>query len=400
MIKSIILFCSSYFFFSCNQNAEISQDKPPLQNSATQTVENQQIRMEKTSEIYLKENEEDYIGTILKIKVDANRIYLMDRSRKQILIFSMTGEFIRALGRSGEGPGEFRYLYTMDVKDNLVACFDQGNLRMTLFDTSGVFIRSFGTRSQKSVPQGNCVAITQHHTILHCQQPTALTREQDLAHTYPYLICEFDTLGNVLSHYGKFNQQIVNQQIIGNKIDKPFTEFKWSFPRFITGGDSHTYLYFYNIPVVVKYGESHAVSKVFNVETPITKPQWVDKNAEKLQHLSPEARRELALQRMKSEHSIKTFISDVAYIDKYSILLVLQTEEVRRGIFDQTRSYYLSAYDVNTGHRLMTDMPLPSDTPIMYQRLAVDVDGFVYCIQNDQPDNFVIAKYEITREEI
>ncbi|MDE0555039.1 MAG: hypothetical protein OXI24_12520, partial [Candidatus Poribacteria bacterium] len=137
-------------------------------------------------------------------------------------------------------------------------------------------------------------------------------------------------------------------------------------------------------------------SKVFNVATPITKPIWVDKNAEKLQHLSPEARRNLAFQRLKNEHSIMTFLA-IVYVDKHSVLLTLQTEEVRRGI-DRTRSHYLSAYDVNTGHRLMTDMHIQTETQIMYQRIAVDPDGFVYCIQNDKPDNFVIAKYEIIRE--
>ena len=394
MRKSIILFCASCLFFSCNQNAEISQDKPPLQNVAAQTVEKQKIRMEKVSEIHLQENEETYIGTIQRIRVDQNRIYLMDRSRKQVLIYSMEGEFIRALGRSGEGPGEFRYLYTMDVKDHLVTCFDQGNMRMTLFDTSGVFIRSFGTRSQDSVPLGNCVAITQHHTILHCQQSTKLTREDDLKLSYPWLICEFDTLGNVLSHHGKFNRQIV-----GDKIDKPFTEFKWSFPRFITSRDSQIFLYFFNIPIVVRYDESHAVSQVFNVATSITKPKWVDKNAEKLRHLSPEARAKLAIQRMKNEHSIITFISDMAYVDKHSLLFILQGEEGRQGI-DRTRSYYLSAYDVNTGHRLMTDMHLQSEKSVHFQRIAVDQNGFIYSIHNHQPDNFVIAKYEIIREEI
>ncbi len=394
-MKSIIPFYFFCLFLACNQNAEMSQNKMSLQNSVAKTEKKKQIHMEKVSEIHLKENEEDYIGTIQRIRVDANRIYLMDRSRKQVLIFSMAGEFVRALGRSGQGPGEFRYLYTIDVKDNLVACFDQGNLRITLFDTSGVFIRSFGTRSQISVPSGNCVAITQHRTILHCQKPIKLPNKQRLAHNYPWLICEFDTLGNVLSHHGKFNQQIV-----GDKIDKSLTEFKWSFPRFITSEDSQTYLYFSNIPIVVEYDANHTVSKVFNAATPITKPRWVDKNAEKLQHLSEEARRNLLNQRMKNEHSIRTFISDITYVDKHSLLLVLQTEEVRRGIFDRTRSYYLSAYDVNTGYRLMTDMHIPSDVPLSIQRIPVDQDGFMYCIQNDQPDNFVIAKYKIVREEI
>ncbi len=391
MTKSIILFCFSFLFFSCNQNAEISQDKPPLQESVVQAAGKQKIRMEKVSEIRLKENAKAYIGAILGIRVDENRIYLTDIMLKQILIFSLEGEFVRALGRSGEGPGELHFLFSIDIKDNLIACFDEGGpRRITLFDTSGVFIRSFGTQSQKSGPLGNCVAITQHHTILHCQQPTKLTKEQGLAGDYPWLICEFDTLGNVLSHYGKFNQQIV-----GDKIDKSFAEFKWSFPRFITSGDSQTYLYFSDIPIVVGYDKSHAVSKVFNVSTPITKPIWVDKNAEKLQHLKNEYS---ILQHLKNEHSTMTFLVDIAYVDEYSLLLVLQGEDTRRGL-DRTRAHYLSAYDVNTGHRLMTDMHIQTETQIMYQRIAVDPDGFIYCIQNKKPDNFVIAKYEIVREE-
>ena len=354
--------------------------------------------MEKVSEIYLKENEKAYIGEIQKIKVDENKIYLMDKSLKQVLIFSMAGKFVRALGRSGEGPGEFRFLYTMDVKDNLIACFDQGTRRMTLFDTSGVFIRSFGTQSQKSVPQGNCIAITQYHTILHCHEPKKYPKKQWQSHTYPYLICEFDTLGNILSHYGKFNQQIVR-----DKLDKPLTEFEWSFPHFIASGNSQTYLWFVNIPIIVSYDKSNAVSKVFNVATPITKPRWIDKDAEekrkKLQHLSAKEKMMLAIQYMENDHSTTTQMYDIAYVDKHSILLTLQTEEKRRGFPNLTRTHYLSAYDVNTGHRLMTDMPLHSEIQLTYQSIAVDTDGFVYCIQNDQPDNFVIAKYEIVRKE-
>ena len=69
MTKSIILFCFSFLFFSCNQNAKVSQDKPPLQDSGVQAAGKQKIRMEKVSEIRLKE-EEDYIGTIQRIRVD------------------------------------------------------------------------------------------------------------------------------------------------------------------------------------------------------------------------------------------------------------------------------------------------------------------------------------------
>ena len=392
MPKVIILFCFCGLFLACNENTEIAQDKLPLPHSGVRTAKKEKVRMEKVGEILLREDNEVHIGTVKKLRVDENHVFLMDTSLKQILMFSLEGEFIRTLGRRGGGPGEFRYLYTMDVKNNLVACFDQGNFRITLFDTSGVFIRSFGTQRSESVPLGNCVAITQHHTILHCQQPAKLTREQDLAHSYPWLICEFDTLGNVLAHRGEFNPQIV-----ANKIEKKISEFRWSFPQFITSRNSQTYLWFSNIPVVVRYDQTDTVSNVFNVTTPITKPRWVNKNVDEFQHLTSTDRKRLAIQRRikKKDYSVTTQIYDIGYVDKHSILLILQTEDAR------PRTHYLSAYDINTGHSLMADLRIPaSGRQPTYQRIAVDPAGFVYCIQNDEPDNFVIAKYKIVREEI
>ena len=67
MTKVIILFCAFCFFVACNQKAEMPQEKTPLlQGSTMHTEKNRQIRMEKVSEIHLKEREEAYIGEIFK----------------------------------------------------------------------------------------------------------------------------------------------------------------------------------------------------------------------------------------------------------------------------------------------------------------------------------------------
>ena len=400
MTKSAVLFLASCLLLACSQRTEMSHEKTPLlQESKVQTEKKKQIRMEKVSEIHLKEREKPYIGEISKISVSKNRLYLLNKTLKQILMYSMEGEIIRAIGRTGEGPGEFRYLYTMDVKDHLIACYDQGTRRITLFDTSGVFIRSFGTQTQMSIPSGNRVAITQHHTILHCQKPRRLPKDEWRSYSSPWLICELDTLGNVLSYYGEFDQEIV-----GDRLDRRLVEFEWSFPQFITTGESHTYLWFFNLPIVVRYDESNAVSRVFNVATPITKPRLIDKDAEKdaarLRHLSNKERARLDFETMKTEHVTISYFADIAYVAGHSLLLIMQTIDERRGISYWNYSHYLSAYDLTTGHRLMTDMPLQSEKPVLYQRIATDAEGFLYYIQNDQPDDFVIGKYEIVLEEI
>jgi hypothetical protein len=56
--------------------------------------------------------------------------------------YDSTGAFIRAIGREGEGPGEFRAAY-IAVRGNRLMVHDPRLQRTTLFDTSGALIRSF-----------------------------------------------------------------------------------------------------------------------------------------------------------------------------------------------------------------------------------------------------------------
>lgn len=56
------------------------------------------------------EDEELFFGVIQAIQVDGDgNIYLLDRQLHQVMILSPDGEFLRAIGREGEGPGEFRH---------------------------------------------------------------------------------------------------------------------------------------------------------------------------------------------------------------------------------------------------------------------------------------------------
>jgi hypothetical protein len=57
-----------------------------------------------------KGDAEDYFfGVITQIACDEQgRAYVLDRQLNDVKIFSPNGEFIRSIGREGEGPGEFR----------------------------------------------------------------------------------------------------------------------------------------------------------------------------------------------------------------------------------------------------------------------------------------------------
>lgn len=56
------------------------------------------------------DDEEDVIfGVIADVAVDQNsNVYLLDAQLNEVLVFDAGGEYVRSVGREGEGPGEFR----------------------------------------------------------------------------------------------------------------------------------------------------------------------------------------------------------------------------------------------------------------------------------------------------
>ncbi|MEJ2721406.1 MAG: 6-bladed beta-propeller, partial [bacterium] len=65
------------------------------------------------------DDEDEFFGVISQIQTDeAGDIYLLDSQLNQVKIFSPDGEFIRDIGREGEGPGEFRGATSMFFTKN------------------------------------------------------------------------------------------------------------------------------------------------------------------------------------------------------------------------------------------------------------------------------------------
>ncbi len=73
---------------------------------------------------------------------DEGRVYLEDQSPAAIKVFESTGRFVRAIGREGDGPGEYRSPLIM-VRGAHLIVQDPRLARITVFDTSGSLIRSF-----------------------------------------------------------------------------------------------------------------------------------------------------------------------------------------------------------------------------------------------------------------
>lgn len=55
------------------------------------------------------DDEDEFFGVISDIEIDEHgNVYLLDAQLSEVKIFTAKGEFVRTIGREGEGPGEFR----------------------------------------------------------------------------------------------------------------------------------------------------------------------------------------------------------------------------------------------------------------------------------------------------
>lgn len=61
-------------------------------------------------------------------------VAVLDRQAKHIRIYDGSGHFVRAFGRGGEGPGEFKDPIEIALSDAGLAVWDWGNRRVTTFD--------------------------------------------------------------------------------------------------------------------------------------------------------------------------------------------------------------------------------------------------------------------------
>lgn len=107
----------------------------------------------------------DAIATVLRLR--DGRLAVANRGSSEIRLFDAQGAHLRSVGRAGSGPGEFRSLVGMWVgPGDSVLAVDILLRRLSVFDPSGTFVRSFGLGGeagfavptegvmQFSIPQG------------------------------------------------------------------------------------------------------------------------------------------------------------------------------------------------------------------------------------------------------
>lgn len=123
---------------SAQDTVVLRADNPPIWGEAPVLVEEVRIGT-------LNGPEETSFGQVGGIGVMPDgTIWIGDEHLGAIRRYDVNGQFIGQVGRKGEGPGEFSYPSNLRLlPDGHVAVWDPGRIRVSLFDTAGVFRDSF-----------------------------------------------------------------------------------------------------------------------------------------------------------------------------------------------------------------------------------------------------------------
>lgn len=93
------------------------------------------------------------VGSPAGIAVDSTggRIYLLDGTNMQVVVFDLGGKHLFSFGKAGEGDGEFNRPVPITINNKReVIVGDTINARVQIFDLDGKFLRKFGRRGDTS----------------------------------------------------------------------------------------------------------------------------------------------------------------------------------------------------------------------------------------------------------
>lgn len=90
--------------------------------------------------IKLETNASPVIGSIGKIMIANNKLYILDRKGNQILTYSLLGEYLTSIGSRGNGASEFIEPTDFDIIGDTVVVLDQFKSRLNYYSDTGKFL--------------------------------------------------------------------------------------------------------------------------------------------------------------------------------------------------------------------------------------------------------------------
>ena len=121
-------------------------------------------RVQKSLTILSEEGADELSGTITDITSYRGQLFILDTHTAQnLLVYDSTGRFVTAIGRRGNGPGEFVDLEDVSIFNDTVYLLDSGKDQILRYRTDGHFIDS----RECPIKNANAISATAFGFLLH-----------------------------------------------------------------------------------------------------------------------------------------------------------------------------------------------------------------------------------------
>jgi hypothetical protein len=151
MKRTLLLYSILVLFlvFACGKKqgseatVEIIDGVEYIHNTGTPLYPDKSVTF--VEELSVGGEEYDMLSRPMRFIVDREGgIYISDSQDQTIKIFDQNGEYVRSIGRKGEGPGEFSYLGSQTfLPDGKLLAMDSMSMRLNLFDPEGNYLTSY-----------------------------------------------------------------------------------------------------------------------------------------------------------------------------------------------------------------------------------------------------------------
>jgi hypothetical protein len=128
--------------------------------------------------IRLETKEECLIGSIASVHFTGEEMIVTDKTNRKILIFDNNGKYLRKIGNSGRGPGEYLSIIVSnyDKERQIISIYDIETRKLLLYRLNGEFIRDIPiiTKNQTlcviydmiTLPNGNYLCFNSDQEIV------------------------------------------------------------------------------------------------------------------------------------------------------------------------------------------------------------------------------------------
>ena len=131
MKKSILIF-TTLFLIGCSQSQKDSDKiNPKIENINVSDC------IELVSETTLEQNGKSVISSPFDLLV-LNNLFIVASWNNEIKVFDEDGKYVNAVGRKGDGPGEYRMIHALfEVDKNKFGIYESSKYRISIFNIDG-----------------------------------------------------------------------------------------------------------------------------------------------------------------------------------------------------------------------------------------------------------------------